>query len=114
MCRVPTNISPVVVRLPHLRVFENVVNGIRLDVKQAASERGHHMSPYRAGISHCMDCKMEVSVYHLHHFEGGIRGIGYKGTALDSSCPGLMKGKSLVTRVPPNLRPMKSHTEATS
>ncbi len=100
MCKLPTDISPVVLRLPHLPVFEAVAAGLRADVKRTAIGRGHRMTSYNAGDSRCMDCGMTVSVYHLHPFVEKQRGLAYKGTALDKDCTGELKVNEFVTRVP--------------
>ena len=67
MCK-PIAISPGVIRLPYLQSFEGVAAGLRADVKQEASRRGHRMSPFNAGDSHCLDCGMDVSIENTYPF----------------------------------------------
>ncbi len=102
MCMLPTNISPTVIRLPHLQTYEGVAAGLRADVKQTASVQGHRMTSWSAGESSCIDCKMEASVYHIHPFKNVDRGIAYKGAAINNKCPGkpqLLKG-NIIQRAP--------------
>lgn len=108
MCKLPTTISPILVQLPHLRFFEGVAAGLRADVRETASERGHRMSQYAAGDAHCLDCKMKVEVYPVHAFRDAPKGFAYQGEALDNPCPGKpLPMSGVITRVPPRNRPLK-------
>ena len=99
MCK-PTTISPGVIRLPYLQSFEGVAAGLRADVKQEATRRGHRMSVFGSGGSHCFDCKAEVSVEHiLHSFINMENGLVYKGTALDGRCLGKPEDGAPIERV---------------
>ena len=110
MCKLPTNTSPIVIRLPRLRFFEGVAAGLRADVKETASARGHRMSSFTAGDSHCLDCRMEVSVYAVHYFQDTEKGLVYRGTALDNECPGKPSPDGIIRRVTPRNRPLKVRT----
>ncbi len=104
MCKVPTVISPIVVRFPRLPTLEGIIDGLRSDVKKAASERGHNMSTWNAGLSLCLTCGLTVEVYHVFPFEGTPKGMAYKGAALDQPCGGV-KVSDVLQRVPPHQRP---------
>ena len=111
MCKVPTTISPIVIRLPHLQSLEGVAYGLRADVNQTASARGHRMTDFRVGDSHCMNCGMTVSVYYLHRFKNTEKGLAYKGKAIDRPCPGRPSlGHIIFTRVAGRHRPKGART----
>ena len=90
---------PGVLRIPYLQSFESVAAGLRADVKQEATRRGHRMSTFSVGDSHCLDCGAEVSVEHVHPFAITMPGLVYKGTALDGRCLGKPEDGAPIERV---------------